>query len=163
MREHYRTFARYNRWANAKLYAAAARLPEADYRADHGAFFGSIQGTLNHILVTDGIWMHRFTGEGAPQSRLDATLHDDLTTLTAAREAMDARIIAWIDGLSEADLAGDITYVTISRPRAITQKLAPALNHFFNHQTHHRGQVHDMLSQTEVAPPSLDLHRVLLP
>jgi uncharacterized damage-inducible protein DinB len=152
-------FARYNEWANRRIYAAAAGLPEADYRADGGAFFGSVHGTLNHILVGDRIWMRRFTGEGPIQTKLDEILFDDLASLRTAREAEDRRIRAYVDGLSEERLASTFTYRTIVKPTDITQALAPALSHFFNHQTHHRGQAHALLTAKagREATPSMDL------
>jgi len=86
--------AGYNAWANRRLYDAAAELDDADYRADHGAFFSSVHGTLNHLLVGDRIWMHRFTGEGPSLTKLDAILYEDFAELRAAREAEDDRIAA---------------------------------------------------------------------
>ncbi len=159
MQTHFAMFAAYNRWANERLYEAAARLPDADYRADRGAFFGSLNGTLNHILVADRIWMHRFTGEGPQPTQLDAILFEDLAPLGQARRAEDDRIVAYVDGLTDADLAGTFSYRTITSPADITQRLAPALAHFFNHQTHHRGQAHTLLTIAggkDAAPP-LDL------
>src|ERR671927_1031398 len=103
MRQIFQMFARYNAWANDRLYAAAAQLSDADYRADHGAFFKSVHGTLNHLLVGDRIWMRRFTGQGEAPSRLDAILFEGFSELRRAREAEDARIAAYVDGLSEAD------------------------------------------------------------
>ena len=152
-------FARYNEWANQRIYAAAAALSDADYRADGGAFFGSVQGTLNHILVGDRIWMRRFTGEGPIQTKLDEILFDDLASLRDERAAQDRRINAYIDGLSEEQLGQTFTYRTIVRPVDITQALAPALSHFFNHQTHHRGQVQALLTAKvgRDATPSMDL------
>jgi uncharacterized damage-inducible protein DinB len=149
--------AAYNSWANRRLYDAAAALPDADYRADRGAFFKSVHGTLNHLLVADRIWMRRFTGEGDHPSRLDAILFDDVAELRRAREAEDGRIAAYVGGLSDEDLAGMLRYRTISNPRDIAQPLAPALMHFFNHQTHHRGQVHCLLTGLAGDAPSLDL------
>jgi len=149
--------AAYNAWANRRLYEAAAALPDADYRADRGAFFGSVHGTLNHLFVADRIWMRRFTGEGGVADRLDAILFEDLGDLRRAREAEDARILGYVDALSEAALAGLLRYRTISRPADIEQPLAPALMHFFNHQTHHRGQVHALLTGLTGEAPSLDL------
>ena len=116
-------FAAYNRWANERLYEAAAKLPDADYRAERGAFFGSLHGTLNHILVADRVWMRRFTGEGPTPTRLDEILFDTLEPLAAARRDEDERIIAWVEGLSEADLAGTFTYRTLTRPTDVTQPL----------------------------------------
>ncbi len=155
----YRMFAGYNAWCNARLYAAAATLSDADYRADRGAFFRSLHGTLNHLLVGDRIWMQRFTGSGELPQSLDAILYDDFGDLQAARETEDARISGYIDGLTEADLAGTLRYRTLVRPQEIEQPLWPALDHFFNHQTHHRGQAHALLSAAvgNDATPSFDL------
>ncbi|OAP48124.1 DinB family protein [Sinorhizobium americanum] len=155
MLDHYRMFADYNRWANRLLYAAAAELSDQEYRQDKGAFFGSLHGTLNHLLVADRIWMKRFTKEGDAPTRLDAILHDEFSALTAARIAEDERIIAWVDSLDEARLDAHFTYSPLSRPGEISQKIAPALAHLFNHQTHHRGQAHAIL--TALGRPSLTL------
>jgi uncharacterized damage-inducible protein DinB len=157
MKEHYTTFARYNAWANHRLYEAAALLPDADYRADRGAFFKSMHGTLNHLLATDRIWMQRFTGEGTAPDRLDAILHERFADLRAAREAEDRRIVEWIDGLDEPALAGVIRYRRVSTPDAFVQPLMPALDHWFNHQTHHRGQAHVILTSLGKTAPELDL------
>ncbi len=159
MKPYFLMFAHYNRWANQRLYAAARALPEADYRADRGAFFGSLHGTLNHLVVTDRIWMQRFTGDGPVHTRLDEVPYADFDALEAARRAEDERIVAWVDGLGEDALASTFTYRTITNPRDITQPLAPALGHFFNHQTHHRGQAHCLVTEAACndAMPSLDL------
>ncbi len=159
MMQHFRMFAAYNGWANARLYAAAAQLSDDDYRAERGAFFGSVHRTLSHILVADRIWMHRFTGEGPTYTDLEAIPCGDLASLKAEREAEDARISAWVEGLSEDELAGTFTYGTVVRPTDITQPLEPALAHVFNHQTHHRGQAHCLLTEIggRGAAPSLDL------
>ena len=150
-------FARYNAWANHKLYAAVEPLPGDHYRADRGAAFKSLHGTLNHLLVTDRIWLARFTGEAAPPYRLDTILHDDFATLHAARQAEDTRIISFVDGLDEAALAGTFRYTRASSSERYEQELAPALDHLFNHQTHHRGQAHAILTGLGAAAPALDL------
>ncbi|MBM3645158.1 MAG: damage-inducible protein DinB [Alphaproteobacteria bacterium] len=159
MKEHYATFAAYNSWANRLLYAAAARLPDALYRQDRGAFCGSLHGTLNHLLVADRVWMHRFTRTGDAPTQLDAILHDRLDDLRAAREAEDDRIARWIDGLGEGDLAGMIRYRRVTAPDDVVQPLHRALAHFFNHQTLHRGQAHGLLTALggRDAAPELDL------
>ena len=153
----YRDLAGYNAWSNARIYDAAAALPDADYRADLGAFFGSLHRPLNHVLVGDTIWIGRFTGDATPAPALDAVLHEDLADLRAARTAMDARIAAFVESLDEAALAARFTYRTISNPADVSQPLGPALDHFFNHQTHHRGQAHALLSRLTGTAPSLDL------
>ncbi|SKA33783.1 Uncharacterized damage-inducible protein DinB (forms a four-helix bundle) [Enhydrobacter aerosaccus] len=157
MKAHYAEFAAYNAWANRRLYDAASQLSEAEYRADKGAFFKSMHGTLNHLLATDRIWMQRFTGEGDAPQRLDAILHDRLEDLRAARQAEDDRIIAYVDGLDEERLAGVIRYRRVSTPEEFVQPLQPALNHWFNHQTHHRGQAHAILTALGKSAPELDL------
>jgi uncharacterized damage-inducible protein DinB len=159
MKPRYVMFAAYNQWANAHIYAAAAKLTDADYRADRGAFFRSVHGTLNHMLVADRVWMYRFTGEGTPPAALDMVLHDDFDALRADRIKEDARIIRWVDGLDEARIAGEFEYKTITNPTRIAQPLHFALDHFFNHQAHHRGQLHCLLTGAagKAAGPVLDL------
>ncbi len=117
-----------------------------------------MHGTLNHILVGDRVWMHRFTGEGTPPARLDLILFDDLASLRSAREAEDRRIAEWVRSLDEAKLAGLIRYRRVTGPKdLVEQALAPALAHFFNHQTHHRGQAHALLTGLGAKGPELDL------
>ncbi len=149
--------ARYNSWANERIYAASAGLADADYRADHGAFFGSIHATLNHILIGDRIWMFVFTGEGRKPTELDAILYDSIGDLLAARRTEDARIVSYVASLSEQDLAGTVRYSTLRSPADIEQHLAPILLHFFNHQTHHRAQAHTILTRLTGKAPSLDM------
>lgn len=155
MLETFRMFASYNRWANRLVYAEAARLSENEFNRPTGAFFGSLKGTLNHLLVADRIWMNRFTGEGPRPTRLDEVPFEALSDLAAARAAEDERIIAWLQGLGEADIAGNFTYTPVTTPTPVTQRLAPAISHLFNHQTHHRGQAHMIL--TTLGRPSLAL------
>jgi len=159
MTSRYRMFAGYNAWCNARLYDAAATVSDADYRADRGAFFKSLHGTLNHLLVGDRIWMRRFTGAGEQPPSLDAILYDDFTSLRAARVKEDGLITRYINRLTDDDLNGVLRYRTVVRPQQIEQALAPALDHFFNHQTHHRGQAHALLSSIigNEATPSFDL------
>jgi uncharacterized damage-inducible protein DinB len=137
---------------------AAAGLPEAEYRkARPAAFFGSIHGTLNHLLLTDRVWFGRIEG-AVPEgiTGLDQILYDDLESLRAAREAEDRRIVDLIGRLSAAELARDLHYTdSAGNPR--TLKTAVALATVFNHQTHHRGQVHALIKDAGAAPPSLDL------
>jgi uncharacterized damage-inducible protein DinB len=159
MKERYRMFAGYNAWCNERLYDAASKVPDADYRADRGAFFKSLHGTLNHLLVGDRIWMKRFTGAGELPSGLDVILHDDFEALRAARRSQDVLITRYIAGLDNERLNGTLRYRTVVKPQTIEQPLAPALDHFFNHQTHHRGQAHALLSAMigNEATPSFDL------
>jgi uncharacterized damage-inducible protein DinB len=158
MKAHFGMMARYNAWANRRLYEAAAALPDEARRRDEGAFFGSLHRTLNHVLVADVIWLARFRGQTPPPWSLDHIAHDDFDELRGGREALDADIEAYIDGLSAADLAAEFSYARVSAPdERITQPLALALAHVFNHQTHHRGQCHMILTRLAGEAPPLDL------
>jgi len=154
---HFQMFGHYNAWANTRLYDAAARLDGEQYRADRGAFFKSVHGTLNHLLATDRIWMQRFTGTGPAPDRVDAILFETLDELRPARESEDRRITDFVDALDDIRLAGSIRYRRVSTPEVFEQQLAPALAHWFNHQTHHRGQVHGLLTGLVGQAPELDL------
>jgi uncharacterized damage-inducible protein DinB len=155
----YHMFAGYNAWCNERLYDATTQVSDANYRANRGAFFESLHGTLNHLLVGDRIWMRRFTGQGAVPTSLDAILFDDFMQLRSARRAEDERIRHYVGTLREDDLAKTIRFRTVVNPQDIEQMLAPALDHFFNHQTHHRGQAHALLSAIigKDPTPSFDL------
>ncbi|TCT03258.1 DinB family protein [Aquabacter spiritensis] len=154
----YHDLAAYNEWANGRLYEAAGRLPDESYRRACGAFFGSVHGTLNHLLVADRIWMDRFQGLNVPMPPLDSILFEEPFALRCARAAEDTRIRAFVETLDAEALAAEIVYAT-SSGRAVRQSLASALDHFFNHQTHHRGQIHCLLTVLagRAAAPSLDL------
>jgi uncharacterized damage-inducible protein DinB len=156
-REHFVRFARYNAWANVRLYDACAALPEADYHAVRAsAFFGSLHGTLNHILVGDRAWMRRMTGEGDAPDRLDAELYRTLAELRTARAAEDDRIRSFVEGLDESGLARTVSYHSMTGG-ADARPLAELLSHLFNHHTHHRGQAHALLKETGAEPPPLDM------
>ena len=157
MLEHLRRMARYNQWANQRLYAACADLPSAAYHEPRAAFFGSIHGTLNHLLVGDRIWLARIEGKPTPDLRLDDQPCRSLDELEAARVAEDTRIIGLVDGYQDSDLPRPIRYRRVTDRATAETPLHLCWLHLFNHQTHHRGQVHDQLSQTAVAPPPLDL------
>jgi uncharacterized damage-inducible protein DinB len=157
MRQHFTMFAAYNRWANERLCDAAAELEEDEFCRDTGAFFGSIMATMNHLLVADRIWMKRFTGQGDAPVALDTIMHRALPALRLARAAEDERIVDWIASLGEGAFSGRFTYTTVTDMRTISQRLAPALAHFFNHQTHHRGQIHAGLTSLGKAAVPLDL------
>jgi uncharacterized damage-inducible protein DinB len=148
-----RMMAAYNRWANTLVYDAAAALSDEDLHRDTGAFFGSIFGTLSHLLTADRVWLNRFTGEGPRPAALDERPYATFPELRAAREIEDLRIIAYVDRLTEEQLESQISYTPLSTPGLIQHRLSPALSHMFNHQTHHRGQVHAGL--TGLGKPSL--------
>ncbi len=150
------TLARYNAWANRRLYDSCAALSEAEYMMPRPAFFGSIHGTLNHLLVCDRIWLARITHKPNPKVTLDQILYGDLVALRVARQAEDDHLINVVGSIAERSLDQPLAYANTSGRRHQTP-LRLVLAHLFNHQTHHRGQVHGLLSQTTVAPPSLDL------
>ncbi|MGF1551551.1 MAG: DinB family protein [Paracoccaceae bacterium] len=157
MKAPFATFAAYNAWANARLYASLAPVPPEDLARDLGAFFGSILVTLNHVMVADLIWLARFRGQRPPPFALDHVLHDDLAELSAARRVLDADVAAYVDGLDAAALAGRFAYLRASTGERLEEPLMPALAHLFNHQTHHRGQAHAMLTRLGHRAPALDL------
>jgi uncharacterized damage-inducible protein DinB len=149
--------AEYNQWANRRMYDDAATLPDDVRKREIGLFFRSVHGTLNHLLVADYIWMRRFTGTGPQPERLSQILYNDFAALRDAREREDARIRAFVTGLTQADYGRTITYQN-SKGATFEQEIGPALTHFFNHQAHHRGQVHAGLTILGIQEPtSLDL------
>jgi|SRR5688572_28514514 len=157
MKAHFRRMAAYNRWANARLYEAVGTLSAADIAAPRSGFFPSLLKTLNHLLVGDTVWIVRLEGTGSHGiTSLDQILHTDFTALRAARTAMDDRIVAFVDTLAPKRLEEDLVYRTVAGDPMNTQ-VAQVLAHFFNHQTHHRGQAHTMLSDAKVSLPVLDL------
>ena len=169
----YRALARYNTWMNERLYAVSANLPDEVRKEDRGAFFRSIHGTLNHLLLTDRAWLGRFTRDAAlAQSRdadgnpiaytgkLNQELYADFTLLRRERAATDAAIEAWVRDLTVERLAAPFGYRS-SDGRQHEHPLWWAVGHFFNHQTHHRGQVTTLLMQLGHDPGVTDLVALL--
>ncbi len=157
LHDHFRTLASFNAWANARIYGAVGALPEGEYRkARTAAYFGSILGTLNHLLVVDRLWFGRVEGVDCGITGLDQILHDGLDELRRAREAEDARIIALVDGLDEAALGADLSYASLAGDR-YAMPLRIVLAAIFNHQTHHRGQAHALIKEAGAEPPALDI------
>jgi uncharacterized damage-inducible protein DinB len=155
--EQFRTMARYNRWMNERLYAICARLSDEDRKEDVRAFFKSIHGTLNHLLLADRIWMGRFTGRPFRVRSLDQELHADFAELTAERAKLDAEIERWAASLDERTLDSELAYTSIVNPAPRTIPMRLAVAHFFNHQAHHRGQLTTLLSQRGIDPGVTDL------
>jgi uncharacterized damage-inducible protein DinB len=158
----FRTLARYNRIANQRLYAACAQIADEDYRRQRAGSFGSIHALLNHNLLADRIWMSRFTGGGKTTPPLNTVLYDQFHELQIAREQEDGRMEEFFQNAPANFLTDTLSY-TNSKGQAYEEAAVPAVLHMFNHQTHHRGQIHVMLSQCGVQPPSLDMHRILNP
>lgn len=155
LRDYATTMARYNQWMNEKLYAAAAELSDEQRKADRGAFFASLHGTFNHLLLADQAWLQRFRGEPVTMRTPRDELHEDFTALREARTRMDADIHAWAAGLGEAPEEFRFYSVTYQRERVIP--FHAAVLQFFNHQTHHRGQATTLLFQFGVDPGITDL------
>ncbi|XYI00736.1 DinB family protein [Sorangium sp. So ce1128] len=167
--EQYRALARYNRWMNDKLFGIVGKLDDVERKRDRGAFFKSIHGTLNHILLGDRRWMGRFTGDAERFAPRDASgsvieitsmaqeLYADFDELARERARTDADILAWVHQIDERALLGNLTYTPIGAVKAQSHPLWWAVGHFFNHQTHHRGQVTTLLTQMGIDPGVTDL------
>ncbi len=153
----YQTMARYNAWMNEKLYAAAAALSDAERKRDRGAFFGSIHGTLDHILLGDRAWMNRLAGRDYPMRPIGELLYEDFAALHEARVAMDADILAWTGSLTDEWLAEPMTWTSALYGGDLVHPRWGLVQHLFNHQTHHRGQATTLLTQCglDVGPTDL--------
>ncbi len=154
-----RRMARYNRWQNDNLYTVADGLSDGERRRDRGAFFGSIHGTLNHLLWADRMWMSRFSDWPRPGCGIgeSATLVPDWSELKRERRAADARLIEWADGLDPDWIKADLTWFSGATGSNVTKPRWQLVMHLFNHQTHHRGQVHAMLTHAGGKPRETDL------
>ncbi len=156
------TMARYNAWQNEELGTSMATLSDEDLRAGRGAFFGSIFKTVNHLLWGDTLWISRFDG-GLGPAQTDLTKTDttdttqDLAQWLKERAAADARFVAWADGVSQTDIQGDLTWFSGSIQSDISKPRALCIVQMFNHQTHHRGQVHAMLGAAGAPMYTTDL------
>jgi uncharacterized damage-inducible protein DinB len=155
--------AAYNRWMNEKTYAACAALPDEERRRDRGAFFKSIHGTLNHLLWGDGAWMGRFTGKSYPSAAPGQDIYADFAQLQEARVVMDAEILAWAETLTPAWLAEPMTWTSRLYGFTQTHPRWVQITQLFNHQTHHRAQVHTLLSQLgiDLGPTDLPVTPIL--
>ena len=149
MPEYAHTMSRYNRWMNEKLYAVCAEVSDERRKEDRGAPFRSIHGTLNHLLLADRMWLHRFVGTRFPVAvaTLAHELYSDFDELRRERALTDQQIEDWASKLSEHDFAKQLSYVPATSPEERTLPLALCIVHFFNHQTHHRGQLTTLLEQ----------------
>jgi uncharacterized damage-inducible protein DinB len=151
----YRAFAHNNAWANQRLLAACSGLSQADFEARRSGFFPSIQRTLNHVYVIDLFYVDALEGGWlGPQAWQNQVPHPSLSGLKDAQAAMDRRLLAVCDALTPELLEG---FVRVNRDtRVQIERRDRLLMHLFQHQIHHRGQAHAMLSETNVAPPQLD-------
>ena len=154
------TMARYNAWQNSQLMAVIKVMDQETLNLDRGAFFGSIQATLSHLLWGDTLWMSRLDAGSPPpdcSGAQSATRWADKTDWATDRFRMDGRIRIWAEGLRQVDLSGNLTWTYSMDDTQVTEPIGFAITHFFNHQTHHRGQVHAMLSAAGQTPPVSDL------
>src|SRR5262245_39863826 len=158
-----RLMAEYNAEMNRRLYAAAANLTDAERKADRGAFWHSIHGTLVHLLWGDTQWMSRFDGWPRPEVGIkqSSVMIDDFATLRVRREAADARIVEWANRVDDAWLAGDLVWFSGATNREMRRQKGPLVAHFFNHQTHHRGQAHALLTASGQDTGDTDLFLVV--
>ena len=151
------TMARYNRWMNERLYELCGTLSDVERKRDAGAFFRSIHGTLNHLLLADRVWLGRFLERPFRVNSLDQELYSDFDALRAERESTDREIADWAGSLTAERLAEPLRYTSFTNPAPRTYPLWLAVTHFFNHQTHHRGQLTTLLKQAGVDPGVTDL------
>lgn len=154
-----RMMARYSRWQNGSIYDAADMLDDATRRAARGAFWGSIHGTLTHLVWADLIWLSRFGQAEKPSIGLadSSGMIADWAELRDRRRAIDATILAWADGFEPGPVKGELNWYSGSAGRDVAAPLGVVLTHFFNHATHHRGQVHAMLTAAGASPADTDL------
>lgn len=154
-----RQLARYNAWQNRQLTDALAGVADDVLRMDRGAFFGSIMGTLNHLLWADTLWMSRFHDRvPAPRAGADhLTYCPTFAVWSADRFRMDGAIRMWADTLRSLDLKRRLTWYSVTLERDMKSPLEQCIVHLFNHQTHHRGQVHAMMTAAGLNAPVSDL------
>ncbi|MGJ8590197.1 MAG: DinB family protein [Yoonia sp.] len=153
------TMARYNAWQNTGLRAMIAEMDRDALYLDRGAFFGSIMGTLNHLLWGDTLWISWFDGGQGPDPSIKDSVDFTPTPAVWAAERfrMDARIKLWAERVSAIDLVGDLSWHSGAMSRDFTKPIALCVVQLFNHQTHHRGQVHAMLTAMGLKPNDTDL------
>jgi uncharacterized damage-inducible protein DinB len=160
--EYARLMARYNRWMNDKVYAAADGLSDETRKADQGAFFRSIHSTLNHLMWGDSMWLGRFTAgtslaKDYPKSAVGQDLYENWEDLKTARKHMDDNIDAWVEALTSTWLESDFSWYSGMTKSTHTKPAWILVSHFFNHQTHHRGQIGTLLMQHGIDPGVTDL------
>ncbi len=153
------TMARYNTWQNSQLSECLQDMPTQELTRDRGAFFGSILATLNHLLWGDRMWMSRLDGWDKPKQPIEATTEicPTLAVWSAERFRADARMVLWADKVRTVDLAGDLTWFSGATGQEQRKPMAVCVVHMFNHQTHHRGQIHAMITATGRRAPVSDL------
>ena len=152
----FQLLSNFNTWANAKIFSSCKKLDDTEYKKDRGAFFSSIHGTLNHLLVVDKAYISRIKGKDHGLKSLDQILYEKLFQLEEARIKEDKRLVDLVNSLSEESIHKEITYKGFEKGNT-TYTINMILITLFNHQTHHRGQIHNMLSQAGIEPPQIDI------
>ncbi len=145
--DYFQTLSRYNRWMNENLYNVCSAMPDELRREDKGAWFKSVHGTLNHLLLCDRLWLGRFTHQPYPAYALDQELFHDWDEMKAERAQTDDAIDAWLASVDDEQLKQPLTFTAISQPMERTIVLWVLVAHLFNHQTHHRGQITTLMEQ----------------
>jgi len=143
----FHAYATYNTWMNAKVYDVCAGIPDAERKADRGAFFKSVHGTLNHLMFGDFAWLNRLAGTSFDVSHTDEILYEAFDDMRAAREVLDAQIEEWAGGLSPEWLDAEMVWTSMADNVERRQPRWLLTLHMFNHQTHHRGQLTTLLTQ----------------
>jgi len=152
----FQLLANFNTWANTKIFSSCKELDDTEYKKDRGAFFSSIHGTLNHLLVVDRAYISRIEGKDHGLKSLDQILYENLFQLEKSRIEEDKRLVDLVNNLSEESINKEITYNGFETGKTI-YTINTILITLFNHQTHHRGQIHNMLSQAGIKPPQIDI------
>lgn len=168
LKSNFELLARYNQWMNSSIYQSASQLGKAELDKDRGAFFGSMMGTLNHLLAGDTVWLQRFSAHEQPfqslahihdlrtPTALDSILYAEFDSLWAARIHVDDLIIGFVDELTDNVLDSSLCFNNATG-EPCKKNLGTLLQHLFNHQTHHRGQVTTLLTQAGVRVGVTDL------
>ena len=151
------TLAQYNQWQNNSLREHVDAMNEADLRADRGLFFGSILATLDHIMWADLLWLNRLDDRFAVPTFPDKDAVISVSDWSNDRQALDSQIVEWAKSLTDADMVGDVVWESKIYGKTFTNDRGLAITHMFNHQTHHRGQVHAMLTKEGLKAPVSDL------
>ena len=152
----FQLLANFNTWVNTKIFSSCKKLDDTEYKKDRKAFFSSIHGTLNHLLVVDRAYISRIEGKNHDLKSLDQILYENLFQLEEARIKEDKRLVDLVNNLSKESINKEITYKGFETGNQ-TYTINLVLITLFNHQTHHRGQIHNMLSQTGIKPPQIDI------
>jgi uncharacterized damage-inducible protein DinB len=156
-REYCQVMARYNRWMNERLYALLSEMSDEERKRDRGAFFGSMHGTLNHLLWGDRMWLGRFIDDPCADPAFGADMFADFVELSKERDITDRKILTWAGNVSEGWIAGTLSYTSKVDGRTRQMPRAVGVLQLFNHGTHHRGQLTTLIRQSGRDPGVTDI------